>query len=78
MNCQLLTPKMVKKVITNLDLSKACERSTGKNYCPVNLHSVISKVFEKFVHNRVVDHTEKCRLFSGFQYGFWSSRSVVF
>ena len=119
-----LNPKMVKKVITNLDSSKASgpdcipavvlkncepehlyilaelcnmclkescfpdcwkvslvvlvfknvgERSTTKNYCPVSLLSVVSKVFEKLVNNRIVDHLEKCGLFSDFQYGFRSS-----
>ena len=120
-----ITPKMVKKVITNLDLSKAsgpdcipvvvlknCEpelsyilaelfnkclkescfphywkislvvpifknvgRPTAKNYHPVSLLSVVSKVFEKL--NRVVDHPGKCYLFSNFQYGVRSSRSTA-
>ena len=115
---------MVKKVITNLDLSKASgpdcipvvvlkncepelsyilaelfskflkescfpdcwrvslvvlvfkivgERTTAKTYCPVSLRSVVSKVFEKLVNNRIVDHLEICGLFSDFQYGFRSS-----
>ena len=119
-----VTPKMVKKVITNLDLSKTSgsdcipvvvikncelelsyilaellnkclkesffpdcwkvssvvpvfknvgERSTAKNYHPVSLLSVVNKVFEKLVNNRIVDHLEKCGLFSDFQYGFRSS-----
>ena len=123
-----ITLKMVKKVITNLDSSKAsgpdcipvvvvknCEpelsnilaklfnkflkescfpdcwkvslvvpvfknvgkRSTAKNYHPVSLISVVSKVFAKLVNNRIVDHLEKCGLFSDFQYGFWSSRSTA-
>ena len=123
-----VTPKMVKKVITNIDLSKASgpdsipvvvlkncepelsyilaelfnkclkescfpdcwkvslvvpvfknvgERSTAKNYRPVSLLSVVSKVFEKLVNNRIVDHLEKCGLFSDFQYGFRSSRSTA-
>ena len=104
---------MVKKVITNLDLSKASgptsyilaelfskcpkescfpgswkassmvpvfknvgERSTAKTYRPVSLLSVVSKVFEKLVNN-IVDHLEKCGLFSHFQYGFRSSRSTA-
>ena len=122
-----ITPKMVKKVIVNLDSSKASgpdciplvvlkncepelsyvlaklfnrclkescfldcwkvslvvtvfknvgERSTAKNYHPVSLLSVVSKVFEKLVNNRIVDHIEKCGLFSDFQYGFRSSRST--
>ena len=116
-----VTPKMVKKVIMNLDLSKAsgpdcipvvvlndCDpelsnilaelfneclkkscvldfwkvssmlpvfesnwkRSTAKNYCYVNILSVVSKVFEKLINNRIVYHLEKCGLFSDFLYGF--------
>ena len=117
-----VTPKMVKKLIMNLDLSKpsgpdcipvvvlkselycilaklfneclkeSCfpdcwkvssafpvfknvgEKSTTKNYRSVSLLSVVSKVLEKLVNNRIVDHLEKCGLFSDFQYGFRSSR----
>ena len=120
-----VTPTMVKKVITNLDLSKASgpdcipvvvrkncepelsyilaelfnkslkescfpdcwkvswvvpvsknvgERSTAKNYC---LLSVVSKIYEKLVNNRIVDYLEKCGFFSNFQYGFRSSRSTA-
>ena len=54
----------------------AGERFTAKN-CPVSLLSVVSKVFEKLVNNRIVDHLEKCGLFSDFQYGFRSSRSTA-
>ena len=123
-----ITPKMVKKVITNLDSSKASspdcipvvvlkncepelsyvlaklfnkclkescfldcwkvssvvhvfknvgERSTAKDYRPVGLLSVVSKVFEKLVNIRIVDHLEKYGLFSDFQYGFRSSRSTA-
>ena len=93
-----VTPKMVKKVIMNLDLSKAfglaelfnkclkescfpdCwkvssvvpvfknaeERSTAKNYCPVSFLSAVSKVFQKLVNNRIVDHLGKCGIFSNF------------
>ena len=49
------------------------ERSTAKNGHPVSLLSVVSKIFEKLVNNRIVDHLEKCGLFSDFQYGFRSS-----
>ena len=53
------------------------ERSTAKNYRAVSILSVVSKVFEKLVNNRIVDHVEKCGLFSDFQYGFRSSRSTA-
>ena len=45
------------------------ERSTAKNYRPISLLSVVSKVFEKLVNNRIVCQLEKCGLFSDFQYG---------
>ena len=53
------------------------ERSTAENYCPVNLLCVASKVFQKFVNNRLVDNLEKSGLFSDFQYGFRSSQSTT-
>ena len=52
------------------------ERSSAKNYRSVSLLSVVSKVFEKLVNNRIVDHPEKCGLFSDFQYGFRSCQST--
>ena len=54
------------------------ERSAAKSYRPVSLLSVVSKVFEKLVNNRVVDYLEKCGLFSDFQYGFRSSWSTAY
>ena len=50
------------------------ESSTAKNYCPLSLPSVVSKVFEKRVNNKIVDHLEKSHLFSDFQYGCRPSR----
>ena len=48
------------------------ERFTAKNYHPITLHSLVSKVFEKLVNNSLVDHLEKCVFFSDFLYGFKS------
>ena len=123
-----ITPKTVKKVITNLDSSKASgpdcvpvvglntcepelsdivaelfntclkescfpdcwkvlvvpvfknvgERSTAKNYHPVSLLSVVNKVYEKLVNNRIVNNIEECSLFSDFQYGFRSSQLTAY
>ena len=53
------------------------ERSAAKNYRAVSLLSVVSKVFEKLVNNRIVDHLEKCGLFYDSQYGFWSCQSTA-
>ena len=35
------------------------ERSSAKKYHPVSLLSVVNKVFENLVNNRIVDHLEK-------------------
>ena len=53
--------------------TKVEERSPTKNYHPISLLFVVSKVFEKHVNNRIADQLEKCGLFSDFQYGFGSS-----
>ena len=49
------------------------EKYTAKSYRPVIILTGISKVFEKFVNNRIFHHLEKCGLFSDSQYGFSSS-----
>ena len=53
------------------------ERSTAKNYHPVSLLSVVCKVFEKPLNNRIVDHLEKCGLFSDFLYSFRCCQSTA-
>ena len=53
------------------------EKSLAKNYRPVSLLSVVSKVFEKLSNNVIVDHLGKCGLFSDSQYGFRSSQSIA-
>ena len=70
-------PDCWKVSLVVLVLKNVGESSTAKNYHPVSLLSMVSKVFEKLVNNRIVDHLEKCGLFSDFQYGFRSSRSTA-
>ena len=53
------------------------ERSTTKNYRPVSLLPVASKIIEKLVSNRIVDHLEKFVLFPDLHFGFWSFRSTA-
>ena len=52
-------------------------RSIAKKYRTFSLLYVVSKVFEKLLNNRIVDHLVKCGLFSDFQYGFKSSESTA-
>ena len=58
----------------NKDPYNTQTQATTGALVPVSLLSVVSNVFEKLVNNRIVDHLEKCSLFSDFQYGFRSSR----
>ena len=44
-----------------------------KNYRPISLLSVVGKVFEKLLNNKIEDHLEKCGTFYYFQCGFRSS-----
>ena len=39
------------------------KRSMAKNYRHVSLLSLVSKIFQTFVNNRLVDYLEKCGLF---------------
>ena len=55
------------------NFKNAGERSAAKNYLLVSLLSVVSKVFEKLVNIRILDHLEKSVVFLYFQYGFRSS-----
>ena len=50
-----------------LVFTNAGERSNATNYRPVGLLSVVSKVFENLINNRIVNHLEKCGLFSDCQ-----------
>ena len=52
-------------------------KERSKNWRPVSLLSVVNKVFEKLVSNKIVDHLEKSGFFSDFRYGFRSSRSTA-
>ena len=50
------------------------ERSMAKDCHPTSLLSVVSKVCGKLANNRIIDHLEKCGLFSELQYDFRSSQ----
>ena len=47
-----------------------------KTNCLVSPLSVVSKIFQKFVNNRLANHLKKCGLFSDFQYDFRYSTPV--
>ena len=77
MSQRVLFSRFLEDFIFGPCIYECWERSTAKNYCPINLLSVVSKVLEKLATNRIVDLLEKCVLFSDFHYGFRSSRSTA-
>jgi len=53
------------------------EQSDPRNYRPISLLSIISKVFESLINLCVTRHLETLKLFSDHQYGFRSGRSTT-
>ena len=70
-------PDCLKVLLVGLLSKNIGERSTAKNYHPVSLLSAVSKVFEKIVNDRIIDHLEKCSIFPDFHHGFKSSWSTA-
>ena len=59
-------------VVTNI-----VKRSAAKTYYPVSFLSIVSKVFQKLVNNRLAGHLTICGLISDFQYGSSSCHSTT-
>ena len=56
---------------------KKGKKSLAGNYRPVSLTCILCKCMEKLVRDHIVEHMRKNNLFSKFQYGFLSGRSVT-
>ena len=52
-----MSQKLVVPVFKNVG-----KRSTAKNHCPISLLSVVSRVFEKLINNKIVDRLDKSGL----------------
>ena len=53
------------------------ERNDPRNYCPISILSIISKVFESLINSCITLHLESLNLFSDHQYGLRSGRSTA-
>ena len=53
------------------------ERSDPRNYRPLRLLSIISKVLETLINNKLINHLENSGLFSDLQYAFRASPSTA-
>lgn len=67
-------PDVLKKATVIL-IYKGGEKDNMGNYRPISLISVVAKVFEKLLFNRVVQYIEGHDLLSDMQFGFRSGKS---
>ncbi|XP_045109715.1 uncharacterized protein LOC123503780 [Portunus trituberculatus] len=65
------------KVASVVPVHKKNERTVAKNYRPVSLLPVLSKVLESIVASRVTDHLEKHHLLCSRQFGFRPGSSAA-
>ena len=56
---------------------KKGSRSLPTNYCPVSLASIVCKMLESIIKDRIMAHFAKNNLFSKCQHGFWPEHSCV-
>lgn len=55
---------------------KKGDRENPANYRPIALISVLSKVFEKCMHTRLIKFIDKCNIIDSNQYGFQKGKST--
>ena len=65
------------KTSRTIPVFKAGERTNCDNYRPISLLSSISKILEKIIANRLVNHLESNKLLYEHQYGFQQGKSTV-
>jgi hypothetical protein len=58
-------------------LFKKGDKSSASNYGPVSLTSVVCKLMESVVRDRIIDHLTAHYLLSDCQHGFIASRSCT-
>ena len=58
-------------------LFKSGERKLPENYRPISLTSVVCKLMERIIRNKIVDHMESNNLFAKQQHGFRAGRSCT-
>ena len=47
------------------------------NYRPISMLSIFSKIFEKLIHSRIIEHLNRHKLLNSAQYGFSPSHSTL-
>jgi hypothetical protein len=55
---------------------KSGDKSSPSNYRPISLLPVFSKIFEKVMYQRLIDHLNNNAMLNEYQYGFRSEMST--
>ena len=71
----LLPPDWLKAIVTAIH--KKGKKNLPENYRPVSITSIICKLMESIVRDRVVEHMERNHLFSKKQHGFVPRRNCM-
>lgn len=62
-------PKAFKKAIVH-PIFKSGDRNSTSNYRPISVLTVLSKIFEKIINNRLINFLDSNNILSSNQYGF--------
>lgn len=64
------------KLATVVPIYKSADKSEVSSYRPISVISVIAKIFEKIIKNKILDFFTQRSIFSGNQYGFIPGRGI--
>ena len=65
------------KITRIVPIPKTSDKSLAKNYRPVSILSLISKILERHMHKLLLDHFNSCHPISSRQCGFMAGRSTT-
>ena len=65
------------KIAKVVPIFKAGEKNLPSNYRPISILGNLSKVFEKVIHERLMNYLEKFSLLSENQYGFRKKKNCI-
>ena len=65
------------RVVNVVPLFKKGNRNDPGNYGPASLTSVVGKIMEKVLRDRIYDHLERCSLIRDSQHGFVRGKSCL-
>ena len=65
------------KIAEVVPISKAGEKNLASNYRRISLSGILSNVFEKVIHERLMTYLENFSLLSENQYGFRKKKMFI-